>query len=237
MPSAANTQVQFAQQGVVDLIAQSGPMAKMVLLVLILASVYTWGIILAKRRALKLAERENEKFLKVFWASKSIEEIFGRAEEFPHSPVANVFKAGFKELKKFATDATHVDPFAVDNVARSLSRTASAEIAVLEKNISFLATTASAAPFVGLFGTVWGIMNSFQNIGATGAANLAVVAPGISEALITTATGIGAAIPAVIAYNHFANQIKRNAIEIDTFTQDFLNIVQRSALHPTPHSH
>ncbi|MGZ3688950.1 MAG: MotA/TolQ/ExbB proton channel family protein, partial [Bdellovibrionota bacterium] len=103
-------------------------------------------------------------------------------------------------------------------------------IASLERNVGWLATTASAAPFVGLFGTVWGIMNSFQNIGATGAASLAVVAPGISEALITTATGIGAAIPAVVAYNFFAGQIKRIAVDMDTFSHDFINIVQRSVL-------
>ena len=143
------------------------------------------------------------------------------------SPVAAVFKSGVKELKKVAPGE---GADGIDNVHRALVRASNSEIAGFERHVGWLATTASAAPFVGLFGTVWGIMNSFQNIGATGAANLAVVAPGISEALITTATGIGAAIPAVIAYNHFAGQIKRLSVDMECFTQDFLNIIQRSII-------
>ena len=134
-----------------------------------------------------------------------------------------------KELKRLSnTELEAIRHEGVENVHRALLRASNTEIAALERQVGWLATTASAAPFIGLFGTVWGIMNSFQNIGATGAANLAVVAPGISEALITTATGIGAAIPAVIAYNHFAGQIKRLATDMDCFAHDFLNIVQRS---------
>ena len=152
-----------------------------------------------------------------------------RATSFQARPVATVFKSGLKELRKVApTEAALHNLGNVDNVHRALIRSSSSEVALLEKHVGWLATTASAAPFVGLFGTVWGIMNAFQSIGAYGAANLAVVAPGISEALITTATGIGAAIPAVVAYNHFAGQIRRLAVEMDGFSQDFINIVQRN---------
>jgi biopolymer transport protein TolQ len=222
---------QLAQSGVLDLILQAGGMAKFILLLLLSASVFSWAIIFTKWRSLKKALQEDTEFLNIFWHGKSIEDIFAQSDQFARSPVASVFKAGFKELKKLsANDIKPVDDGAVANIQRSLFRSSNAEVAQLEKNVSWLATTASASPFVGLFGTVWGIMNSFQSIGATGAANLAVVAPGISEALITTAAGIGAAIPAVIAYNHFAGKIRRLSTDMDCFSQDFLNIIQRSAL-------
>jgi len=214
-----------------DLIAQSGPMAKLILLVLLGASVVTWALVVSKHRSLKVASLEDQGFLSLFWGGKSIEEVFQRCDKFEKSPVASVFRAGVRELKKLTPpDAKPIEPDALINVERSLERAATAEIAALEKHVSLLATVASAAPFVGLFGTVWGIMGSFQNIGATGAANLAVVAPGISEALITTATGIGAAIPAVIAYNFFASRIRDVATEIECFSKDFLNIIQRGTL-------
>ncbi len=226
-----NNASQVSQMGILDLVSQSGPMAKMVLFVLVATSVMSWALIFMKLKHLKGASRENGKFLNVFWHGKSIEEIFAKADRFARSPIASVFRSGVKELKKVTgTEGRALDEFAIDNVTRALMRTTSSEIVALEKHVSWLATAASAAPFVGLFGTVWGIMNSFQSIGASGAANLAIVAPGISEALITTATGIGAAIPAVIAYNYFANQIRRLAIDMECFSQDFLNIVQRSAV-------
>jgi biopolymer transport protein TolQ len=221
----------LAQLGVVDLISEAGIVAKIVLLILLIASVISWAIIFVKWRTLKKATKQNKEFLDVFWHGKSIDEIFGKIDKFPSSPVAAVFKSGVKELRKLST--TETDPtrnLGVDNIFRALMRASNAEVSGFEKNVGWLATTASAAPFIGLFGTVWGIMNSFQNIGATGSANLAVVAPGISEALITTATGIGAAIPAVVAYNLFAGQIKRLAVDMECFSQDFLNIVQRSVL-------
>lgn len=220
----------LAQTGLLDLVAQSGPVAKLVLAILLGSSFLCWAIIFGKWRALHRAGSENAKFLNVFWHGKNIEEVFVKSDRFPRSPVAAVFRSGVKELRKIGAEGTPLGAEAVDNIGRALGRTANAEVAVLEKHVGILATTASAAPFVGLFGTVWGIMNSFQNIGATGAANLAVVAPGISEALVTTAFGIAAAVPAVIAYNHFAGLIRRLAVDMDGFTQDFLNIVQRSSL-------
>ncbi|NDD90875.1 protein TolQ [bacterium] len=214
------------QNGVFDLISQSGPVAKLVLLVLLLASVLSWALIFSKLRVLKKAAWENTEFLNVFWNSRSMDEVLIKSERFERSPVARIFKNGARELKKI-NDSSQSDPRSMDNVGRALSRSANSEIADLERNVSWLATTASATPFIGLFGTVWGIMNSFQSIGASGAANLAVVAPGISEALITTAMGIAAAVPAVIAYNHILVKIKRISIDMDCFAQDFLNIVNR----------
>ena len=218
---------QLATSGIIGLITDSGPVAKFVLLLLSATSVYCWAIIFTKWKSISRATAENTEFLNVFWHGKSLDEVLAKCDKFASSPVASVFKSGVKELRKNSPEESFTGG-TVDNVHRALIRSSGQEVATLEKHIGWLATTASAAPFVGLFGTVWGIMNAFQNIGASGAANLAVVAPGISEALITTATGIGAAIPAVIAYNHFAGQIRKMSVEMEGFSQDFINIVQRS---------
>lgn len=209
--------------GVLDLIANSGPVAQAVLVLLLIGSVLCWGIIFSKWKVLQRATDEDRQFVDAFWHAPNVDECFGKSEKFGASPIANVFRAGYKELRKDAAK-----PITVDVLERALQRSVVAETTALEKSVSWLATTASAAPFIGLFGTVWGIMNSFQNIGATGSANLSVVAPGISEALITTATGIGAAVPAVIAYNLLVNRIRRRTVEMECFSQDFLNLVERS---------
>jgi biopolymer transport protein TolQ len=222
------------QLGFFDLIGHSGPMATLVLLILLAASLMCWTIIFAKWKSLRQVTDENTLFLDVFWHSKTIDEIMDKTEKYQSSPVASVFRSGVRELRKLSSDElSGAGIEKVENIQRALARASNTEVAALEKNVSWLATTASAAPFIGLFGTVWGIMNAFQNIGATGAANLAVVAPGISEALITTAFGIGAAIPAVIAYNHFAGQIRRVSVDMESFSQDFMNIIQRSVLAGT----
>jgi biopolymer transport protein TolQ len=226
MPNAT-----LAQTGILGLIADSGPVAKIVLIVLSGASVYCWAIIFTKWRTMKRAAFENAEFLNIFWHGKSLDEVLTKSDKYASSPMAAVFKSGVQELRKIAPNEDALNaPGSVDNIQRALIRRSTAEIASLEKHIGWLATTASAAPFVGLFGTVWGIMNAFQNIGASGAANLAVVAPGISEALITTATGIAAAIPAVVAYNHFGGLIRKMAVEMEGFSQDFINIVQRNVM-------
>lgn len=220
-----------ANLGVFDLISQSGPVAKMVLLLLLIASVFCWSIIFTKWLILRRARSENQEFLDIFARGKTIEEIMDKSDRYVSSPIAAVFRSGVRELKKVSSESMqHAGNEKVENVQRAIFRASNSEIATLENRIGWLATTASAAPFVGLFGTVWGIMDSFHNIGATGSANLAVVAPGISEALITTAVGIGAAIPAVIAYNQFAGQIRRVAVDMEGFSQDFVNIIQRSVM-------
>jgi biopolymer transport protein TolQ len=224
-----STNAALAQTGFIGLIADSSLVAKFVLLILFGASVYCWAIIFTKWKTMSRASEQNAEFLNVFWHGQNLDEILTKSDKFPSSPVASVFKSGLKELRKVApTEAALQTLNNVDNVHRALIRSSSSEVALLERHVGWLATTASAAPFVGLFGTVWGIMNAFQSIGASGAANLAVVAPGISEALITTAPGIGAAIPAVVAYNHFAGHIRRMAVEMDGFSQDFMNIIQRN---------
>jgi biopolymer transport protein TolQ len=221
---------QLATSGIFGLIADSGLIAKFVLLILSGASVYCWAIIFTKWKTISRATDENTEFLNIFWHGKNLDEVLSKSDKFGSSPVASVFKSGLKELRKIAPGEESIGSGYVDNIHRALIRSSSSEVAQLEKHIGWLATTASAAPFVGLFGTVWGIMNAFQNIGASGSANLAVVAPGISEALITTATGIAAAIPAVVAYNHFNGQIRKMAVEMEGFSQDFINIIQRNVL-------
>lgn len=216
-----------------SLILNAGIVVKCVLLTLAGASVYCWAIIIGKFMSFKKALAEDTDFLNIFWKSKNLEEIFHKTENLAYSPTALVFKSGYKELQKLSGAeralATGGIP-EIDNISRSLNRAASSAVAKLEKNVSWLASTASAAPFVGLFGTVWGIMTSFRDIGASGQANLSVVAPGISEALVATAVGLAAAIPAAVAYNHFVNSIKRMATEMENFCQDFLNIIQRGLM-------
>lgn len=224
--------------GLFDLVINAGWMGKLILLALLAISVFCWAIIFSKRKAFKIIKNENKKFLDYFWQSKSVDEIYSHIDTYSDSPIAHVFKAGIKELRKLSGNSEFA-AIETENVARALQRASNDQIAELEKNVSWLATTASSAPFIGLFGTVWGIMTSFQNIGASGSANLAVVAPGISEALIATAAGIGAAIPAAVFYNHFLNDIKKISIDLDNFNFDFLNIVRRSMIYsksPSPQS-
>lgn len=222
----------LAQTGVLDLISQAGLVAKLILILLFSASLICWAVIFSKWKSLTIALEQNEKFYYLFWAGKDLDEIVKKTEFLDASPAAATFRYALKEVRRLSLSKTQDSVISnkMENIQRALFRSSSQEISGLEKNLGWLATTASAAPFLGLFGTVWGIMNSFQSIGASGAANLAIVAPGISEALITTATGIGAAIPAVIAYNHFIGKIRKISLDLECFCQDFVNIIQRSLL-------
>ncbi len=213
------------------LIADAGPLVKLILLMLLSASVLTWAIIFTKLKLIKNAQSQNRAFSDLFWNSRTLEEIHLRIEEFPHSPVAKTFDAGYRELRKIpAENRSPEGTPEITTIERALSRAHNLEVDELEKYVDWLASTASAAPFVGLFGTVWGIMNSFQNIGAMGSASLAVVAPGISEALIATAMGLAAAIPAAISYNYIVNRMKRLSLDVESFSQEFLNMIQRRLL-------
>jgi biopolymer transport protein TolQ len=207
-----------------DLILNAGWVVKFVMFGLFLSSVGSWGIVLLKYSSLKQSQKQNEQFLHGFWGGWNISEAFTRAADFPHSPVAKSFQAAIRELRKLGEGDKGLRS---DVVVRTLRKSNSTEVAHLEHSISWLATVASSAPFVGLFGTVWGIMNSFQNIGATGSANLAAVAPGISEALIATAIGLAAAIPAAICYNYLISKVRAQAVTLDSFNQDLLNLLQR----------
>jgi len=228
------------KKSLINLATQSFPgMVFWVLLLLVSFSVVCWYIIGFKYWFLSRAQKGSEAFLDVFWKSKRLDEIYKSAQAMEHSPTALVFRAGYVELSKLQSDndlangetsAMHDRLSDLESVERAMRRAMTAEVTQLEKMVAFLATTGSSAPFVGLFGTVWGIMTSFMDITASGSASVTVVAPGIAEALIATAIGLMAAIPAVIAYNLFVQKIKVLASEMDTFSSDFLNIVKRHVL-------
>ena len=222
---------------VLSMILDSGPMVQFVLLLLLFFSVVSWAITLMKYRVIKRSRRENDMFLDRYMKINKLSEVFPESKKFRHSQLAEVFRAGYTELVKIAgirrealSDADSeisLEMRGLDNVERALNRACDSETTKLESSLGFLATTGSSCPFIGLFGTVWGIMNAFKGIGVKGSATLAVVAPGISEALIATAAGLAAAIPAVIFYNYYTNQIRTMTVEIDSFSSEFLNIVER----------
>jgi biopolymer transport protein TolQ len=217
-----------------EVVTHSGPIGVAVLAILALASVVSWAIIVKKWLHLRRAQDQSVKFLETFWQSKRLDAIYQAAESLSHSPISQVFRAGYVELskvtatqKKDGEDAMSDQLGGIENVERALKRAAATEVTHLESTVPFLGTTASAAPFIGLFGTVWGIMRAFNDIYQMGNANLATVAKPISEALIATAFGLAAAIPAVVAYNYFVSRIRVLDSEMTNFSNDFLNIVRR----------
>jgi biopolymer transport protein TolQ len=227
-----------------SLIAGASPVVMMVMLLLAGMSVACWFIIGAKLVRLSQAGRHSTLFLRQFWDPeqgnvwnvKRFESLYAAVRRRDRSPLANVFHAGYVELARvLGSDRASQSGQKhyggdIDNIARALRRATSNEVMSLEAMVPFLATTASAAPFIGLFGTVWGIMNSFISIGARKNASLDVVAPGIAEALIATAIGLLAAIPAVMAYNYFVRRINVLSSEMESFSSDMLNIVRRHFL-------
>ena len=206
-----------------------------VLYLLVLFSVLSWGIIAYRYRQIRCAKRESERFIEIFWERRNLSSIHDASRELTASPVGQVFRSGYEELIRVSRskketssgDTLTTELGGVDNVARAMKRATSVETTKLEKHCSFLATTASSAPFVGLFGTVWGIMNAFRGLSVTHSSSIQAVAPGIAEALIATAVGLAAAIPALMAYNFFVQQIKVLAVEMDNFSHEFLNIAER----------
>ena len=226
---------------VLDMIFDAGPMVQFVLLMLVCFSVVSWAIIFMKYRMIRRAKKENELFLAAYMRSNKLSTIFPESKKFRYATIAEVFRAGYTELSKIAgakrdaavsADAEDEGVFSLelrgmDNIERALNRACDSEMSKLESTLGFLATTGSACPFVGLFGTVWGIMNAFKGIGVRGSATLSVVAPGISEALIATAAGLAAAIPAVIFYNYYLSKIRSIHVETENFSSEFLNIIER----------
>ena len=218
------------------MVLDSGAMVQFVLLLLLFFSVVSWAIILMKYRTIRKTKKENDMFLETYMKTTKLSEVFPESKKFKYSTVAEVFRAGYIELGKIGrskkeslTDEANIsfEVRGVDNVERALNRACSSETTKLESALGFLATTGSASPFIGLFGTVWGIMNAFKGIGVRGSAALAVVAPGISEALVATAAGLAAAIPAVIFYNYYQREIRTITLEMDNFASEFLNILER----------
>jgi biopolymer transport protein TolQ len=224
----------------------SGPVVKLVLLLLIAFSVISWAIIFLKYRAFKGIEKEHDRFLELFYEGRTLTQLLDYVENADRkTPIISVFKSGYTELVRFKRSAKHdaevvgvgdraggfkvisgVDP--IDGIERAMGKTINEQQSNLETYLPFLATCGSTTPFIGLFGTVWGIMNAFVGIGVTGSASLATVAPGIAEALVATAAGLAAAIPAVIFYNFFLNRIRKIVTGLESFTSDFLNFIERN---------
>jgi biopolymer transport protein TolQ len=226
-----------SEMDVLSLLKGASLTVQAVMALLVLMSVVSWFIIGTKALYLGRALARSIRFQEDFFQTQRLDDVWKLTEEQGASPVAEVFRAGYTELAKLrkrrATQGaegytgSETQMGDIESIERALSRARTTAITEMESKIPFLATTASAAPFIGLFGTVWGIMNSFRSIGAKGAANLATVAPGIAEALIATALGLVAAIPAVMAYNYFSRRIKVLAADMDNFASDFLNIIRR----------
>ena len=230
--------IQTQGYGVLDLVKGSGPVVQAVLYLLVFFSVVSWGIIIYKYRQIRTAKSQEDKFTEIFWDSRNLSTIHEASRELGLSPVAQVFRAGYEELLRVTrskkenpqSEGLTTELGGVENVARAMKRATTLETTKLEKALTFLATTASATPFIGLFGTVWGIMNAFRGLSVTHSSSIQAVAPGIAEALIATAMGLAAAIPAVVAYNHFAHRIKVLASDMDNFCHEFLNIAERHFL-------
>jgi biopolymer transport protein TolQ len=225
----AAVQSNASEPTVAALILEADLIVQLVLVGLLLMSIVCWAIILQKWFRLRAAARQSARFLELFWQSKRLDKVYERCGRFRKSPVAEVFKAGYQELAKItsAGEKTGHRADATDNLTRALRRASAVESTNLERYVTFLATTGSTAPFIGLFGTVWGILRAFQKLGVSKAATIDVVGPDIAHALIATAVGLFAAIPAVIAFNYFNQSIRVLNTEMDNFSADFLNIVKR----------
>jgi biopolymer transport protein TolQ len=217
------------------MISELGPVVHLILIILVIFSLLCWTIILAKIRLFHQARRSNEDFEELFWESSDLNQIYGHARRMSKAPMAGVFLEGYRELRRLKEYPRTQNPSMdlklwLETLERSLDKGIRKEMASLEHTLPFLATTGNVTPFIGLFGTVWGIMRTFHSIGLRGSASLATVAPGISEALVATAAGLAAAIPAVIAFNGFMSWMARQEVQLHGFAGDFLNIIERQLI-------
>jgi biopolymer transport protein TolQ len=225
---------------IIYLVTHAQLATQIVLVILLLFSGVSWGIILYKFWQFGRSSRQTSTFLEIFRKSSKFSEVQAVCPTLSDSPLVGLFQSGYTELNSQLRAAGNPEPAkpvavagrptlkSLDAVDRALLRATTVEMTKLERRVTFLATTASITPFIGLFGTVWGIMTAFQGIGAQGSTSLAVVGPGIAEALIATAAGLFAAIPAVFFYNHFTNRVKHFSAEMDDFSLEFLNISERN---------
>ena len=219
----------------------AGLVVKLVMVTLCIFSLVSWTIVIMKELMFRKARNASLDFLDAFWDSKTLNEAYESARTHALSPEATVFVAGYNELKKISAARSSGNPPAtlemqlatMDNLKRAVRKAQFLESDRMARSVSFLATTGSATPFIGLFGTVWGIMTSFQDIGQRGSASLAVVAPGISEALVATAMGLAVAIPAVIFYNYYSNKLADVESNVESFSTDFINLIERDILTRT----
>jgi biopolymer transport protein TolQ len=222
-----------APKGVLEILTEASGVVLGVMCILGVMSLISWFVIGYKWLYLQRAQRESIQFLEIFWQSKRLDAIYQKADEYPRSPISQVFKAGYIELSKLKSSEEQQSGSmmgqlgGLENIERSLRRATTSEMTHLESRLTFLATVGSNAPFIGLFGTVWGIMVAFVNLQAKNATGIDVVAGPIAEALIVTAFGLFTAIPAGVAYNWLLSKIRIISAEMDNFSNDFLNIVKR----------
>jgi len=229
------------QDSLLTFFRETGAPAKVVLAILFLFSLVSWIIIFAKFVRLRRLGRQSEKFVAFFRKSKRFSEVNAIASQLTDTPLTTLFKAGYAELDAQVKANRPEDPavtasggagkLLIKNIAgveRALERAIGVEVSRLTRNMTFLATTASACPFIGLFGTVWGIMQSFRAIGQTGSTSIAAVAPGISEALVNTAAGLAAAIPALVFYNYFMGKVRQQRAGMEDFALEFVNLAERN---------
>lgn len=223
-----------ASPGLMETFLQAGPMAKIVLAILALFSIVSWGIVIAKALHLRRADDHSKRFLEHFHRAQRFSEVSAVASKLHASPMVGVFQSGYAEIDAQIKSEGAGEAAAgyrirsLTALERALQRAIHQELAEISRWTPFLATTAAATPFIGLFGTVWGIMVAFQDIGLTGSTSLVVVAPGIAEALINTAAGLAAAIPALIAYNYFSARIRRLKVRLEDFALELLNLSERN---------
>lgn len=210
---------------IVTMVRQTGAVAQVVLLILLIFSLLSWSIILSKWASLRRARRQSGRFLRAFRRAQRLQDVAAISDQFKPSPLVAVFDNAFDEYRRQGEN--------IPAVQRAAQIAASEELTRLERRLPWLATTGAVAPFIGLFGTVWGIIDAFYGLGNTAAATLSAVAPGISEALITTAAGLAAAIPAVIAYNIFTHRMREFAARMDDFSLELLNLIERTTGVPT----
>ncbi len=223
--------------GVIELFMQSGWMGKVVLGVLLFMSVGSWAIIVSKYVEFKRAAAHTESFLEVFHRSQRFSEVSSAADRLRASPLVAIFQSGYVEIdaQVKASSEGGAKPTSasyrlksLEGLQRTLQRAVGVELQVMGRGTGFLATTAAASPFIGLFGTVWGIMIAFQEIGLSGSSSLATVAPGIAEALVNTAAGLAAAIPALIGFNYYSNRIRTLRADMQDFVLEFINLAERN---------
>ena len=208
--------------GIIQLFLRADFIVKAVILILIAASIYSWALIIDKYKLFKRIEKSTTSFEEKFWKTRSAESFYNNFTNREKDPVGNIFQSAMTELIKTKSKSSSVQ---LARVSRVIEISADKEIKLIEKHFTFLATVGSTAPFIGLFGTVWGIMNSFQSIAISRNTSLAIVAPGIAEALFATALGLLAAIPAVVAYNKFNSDSKKYSGRVENFSKRFLSII------------
>jgi biopolymer transport protein TolQ len=209
-----------------ELVKSSGPLPKAVMALLLLFSIFSWAVIFSKWSVFRSARSANQAFLRAFRKAAGLQAVAMASEQFRSSPLVAVFDFGYSEVdRQLKARGTLTNKLALE---RTLQLGMNEEVTKLERNMNVLATTATVSPFIGLFGTVWGIIDAFQGLGTAGAASLRAVAPGISEALITTALGLGAAIPAAIFYNWFGGTIKEFGARMEDFSLEFMNLAERN---------